>query len=579
MAHRHANVAEAYAVLGLDQDASLEAVKSAYKQLALKTHPDKNPGDEDATAQFQKVSQAYNVLVKHLDRSSAPSHTHSHSHYHPFGYEEGDYYDDDDDDDYDYDDDFYDDYEDAFEDMEFYRFLFEELLRGRASRFAHAQYQREHHHHHHHHHHFRRPPSPPESQEQYTARLRKQVEEQEKAAERRAREEANRRANQEMERELERREAQKRQRVKASAKKASAEASRKTAEEKARAQQEQMQTLRSQIFAAARKGDAATVRKGVWEQNVDAAGGEMLKGYDASVKSRPTDTQETLMHIAARNGDLDLVECLGKYSADPEERDCEDMTAFHVALRSGHAKIINYFFENYPPNGGEYEDIYRSPDSKSNLYLALDTKEPEMVWLVLDKNICTEEERDAAWEIVKGKTFKSSISSADKYTEFVNLFGTYGGYSLKRPELKSESSPIPEFANLSMESSHANGFGLPQQNGNRRPRPTVQVDSHRSHTASPVENPQTPMSAASTNSPRGYRGQPNRRGSFRPHQSFQGQQAAPSSPVDQGTYQQDGAPGQQQFSGYRGRGRGRGQYRGRARGRGRGQPPVYSTPA
>ena len=132
-----------------EQDASLESVKSAYKQvrsallriycpfpttshlrlqLALKTHPDKNPGDEDATAQFQKVSQAYNVLVKHLDRSSAPSHTHSHNHYHPFGYEEGDYYDDDDDDDYDYDDDdLYDDYEDAFEEMEFYRFVFVSL--------------------------------------------------------------------------------------------------------------------------------------------------------------------------------------------------------------------------------------------------------------------------------------------------------------------------------------------------------------------------------------------------------------------------------------------------------------------
>ena len=70
-----------------------------------------------------------------------------------------------------------------------------------------------------------------------------------------------------------------------------------------------MQTLRSQIFAAARKGDAATVRRGVWEQNVDAAGGELLKGSDAPVRSRPTDLKETLMHIAARNGDLDLVEC------------------------------------------------------------------------------------------------------------------------------------------------------------------------------------------------------------------------------------------------------------------------------
>nr|VWO98860.1 Autophagy-related protein 2 [Ganoderma boninense] len=202
-----------------------------------------------------------------------------------------------------------------------------------------------------------------------------------------------------------------------------------------------------------------------------------------------------------------------------------------------------------------------------------------MVWLVLDKNVCTEEERDAAWEIVKGKKFKSSISPTDKYTEFVNLFGTYGRYSLEPHEPEAEISPIPELANLSMESLYTNGFGVPQQNGNRRPRPTVHVDSRRSHTASPVENPQTPVSAATTSSPRSHRGQHNRRGSFRPNQSFQGQQPAPSSPVDQGTYRQDAAPDQQQSNGYRGRGRGRGQHRGRGRGRGRGQPPMHTSPA
>ena len=91
-------------------------------QLALKTHPDKNPDDADATAQFQKISQAYSTLLRHLDRSSAPSNGHSHGHFHPFGYGYDDY-DDEDDDDYDYEDDedYYDDYEDDYEDMEFYR--------------------------------------------------------------------------------------------------------------------------------------------------------------------------------------------------------------------------------------------------------------------------------------------------------------------------------------------------------------------------------------------------------------------------------------------------------------------------
>ncbi|TBU50732.1 DnaJ domain-containing protein [Dichomitus squalens] len=573
MAHRHSTVAEAYTILGLEQDASLEVVKTTYKQLALKTHPDKNPDDADATAQFQKISQAYNTLVRHLDRSSAPSHGHSHGHYHPFGYDDDDDYDDEYD--YDYEDEDYDDYEDDYEDMEFYRYLFEELLRGRASRFAHAQYHRHHPHNH-------RPPSPPETPEQYSARLRKQVEEQEKAAERRARDEADRKAEQEREREQERREAEKRQRQKASAKKASAEASRKTAEEKARAQQEQLQTIRSQIFAAARKNDAAAVKKGVWEQNVDAAGGEIRKGSEAFVKTQPADPKETLLHIAAKNGDVDLVEWLDSHSAEPEERNGEGMTAFHIALQGGNAKIVNHFFENYSPKDGDHEGIYHSPESKSNLHLALDSKEPEVVWLVLEKKLYTKEERDAAWDIVQSKKFKSSISPTDKHVEFVNLFATYGGYSLDKPVPAPESSSVTEPVSSSPQSPRVNSGGVRRQNG-RPPRPIVRVDDSRSHTASPVsavsEHPQTPQSATSTNSQRGFRGQHYHRGSYRPHQQFHGHKSDPASPIDPGTYQQDGAPGQQAFNGHRGRGRGRGQLRGRGRGRGRGEPSVQSAPA
>lgn len=254
------------------------------------------------------------------------------------------------------------------------------------------------------------------------------------------------------------------------------------------------------------------------------------------------------------------------------------MTAFHIALCGAYAKIVSHFFESYPPKEGEYENIYRSPESKSNLRLALDTREPEMVWLVLDKKVYTDEERDAAWGIVKDKKFKSSISPADKYIEFVNLFGTYGGHSLHKLVPEPESSPIVEFATFSMHTNNLNG---PQQNGKRRPLPpAVQTDSGRSHTASPIpENVQTPVSATPASSPRGYRGQHNPRGSFRPHQQFQKQRPASSSPVDQSAYRQDGTLGQQQHDDYRGRGRGRGQYRGRDRGRGRGEPPVHAASA
>lgn len=51
-----------YEVLGVDREASPEAIKKAYKKLALKNHPDRNPGDEDATARFKEAAEAFEVL-------------------------------------------------------------------------------------------------------------------------------------------------------------------------------------------------------------------------------------------------------------------------------------------------------------------------------------------------------------------------------------------------------------------------------------------------------------------------------------------------------------------------------------
>jgi len=51
-----------YEVLGVSRDASLEAIKEAYMDLALKYHPDKNPGDAAAEERFKQVTEAYEVL-------------------------------------------------------------------------------------------------------------------------------------------------------------------------------------------------------------------------------------------------------------------------------------------------------------------------------------------------------------------------------------------------------------------------------------------------------------------------------------------------------------------------------------
>ena len=107
-----------------------------------------------------------------------------------------------------------------------------------------------------------------------------------------------------------RREAEKRREAKAAKKKVQAEASRKSAEEKAQAQQERAQALRSAVFAAARSGNAKKVQQGVWEDSVDAAGGEIKPGCEAYFKSKLKDPLETLSHIVASNGDAELFEWL-----------------------------------------------------------------------------------------------------------------------------------------------------------------------------------------------------------------------------------------------------------------------------
>lgn len=51
-----------YEVLGVSRDASEEEIKKAYRRLALKYHPDRNPGDRTAEERFKEASEAYQVL-------------------------------------------------------------------------------------------------------------------------------------------------------------------------------------------------------------------------------------------------------------------------------------------------------------------------------------------------------------------------------------------------------------------------------------------------------------------------------------------------------------------------------------
>ncbi|MCC6624916.1 MAG: molecular chaperone DnaJ [Deltaproteobacteria bacterium] len=51
-----------YEVLGVGRDADANALKSAYRKLAMKYHPDRNQNDAEAEAKFKEVSEAYSVL-------------------------------------------------------------------------------------------------------------------------------------------------------------------------------------------------------------------------------------------------------------------------------------------------------------------------------------------------------------------------------------------------------------------------------------------------------------------------------------------------------------------------------------
>ena len=51
-----------YEVLGVNRQASQAEIKAAFKRMAMKYHPDRNPGDKQAEETFKLINEAYHTL-------------------------------------------------------------------------------------------------------------------------------------------------------------------------------------------------------------------------------------------------------------------------------------------------------------------------------------------------------------------------------------------------------------------------------------------------------------------------------------------------------------------------------------
>lgn len=56
------NKRDCYEVLGVPKNATADEIKKAYRKLAMKFHPDRNPGDKEAEEQFKEITETYEIL-------------------------------------------------------------------------------------------------------------------------------------------------------------------------------------------------------------------------------------------------------------------------------------------------------------------------------------------------------------------------------------------------------------------------------------------------------------------------------------------------------------------------------------
>ncbi len=66
-----------YSTLGVSKNADAKEIKSAYRKVAMKFHPDKNPGDSVSEEKFKEAAEAYSVLSDEQKRARYDQFGHS----------------------------------------------------------------------------------------------------------------------------------------------------------------------------------------------------------------------------------------------------------------------------------------------------------------------------------------------------------------------------------------------------------------------------------------------------------------------------------------------------------------------